>query len=355
MTSNATEDWKRWFIPGVYPMTVLEIAADRGLASKDVLARAGIELGAGEIFESGLTFEQLVHLMEVVEEALEAPEIGVEMGWRLPPTALGSVGYAILSSATAAEALELLQRFWHLVERASVITIDTSAEIGSIELEVRVPMTEHQRIVLKEVCFVSVHRGLIALFPQASNRTEVWFDFPEPPQGSHVRQRLGQVRYDMPACQFRFPTRFLDQPLPMSNPMGLRTAVKWCEREERERGLTDSRLVARVQSELRPGPNGYPSLDQMARRLAMAPRTLRRHLRDEGTRYSTLLEAARRREALRLLDNRSLATHQVAEMLGYEDPANFTRAFRRWTGQTPRQYRSRSKTSTPVAPEHAGE
>ena len=52
------------------------------------------------------------------------------------------------------------------------------------------------------------------------------------------------------------------------------------------------------------------------------------------------LEAARRRDALRLLDNRALTAQEVAEMLGYRDAANFTRAFRRWTGQTPSQYRA---------------
>ncbi len=77
----------------------------------------------------------------------------------------------------------------------------------------------------------------------------------------------------------------------------------------------------------------------MARRLGMAPRTLRRHLKQEGTRYSTMLDAARRRDALRLLDNPSLPANRIAELLGYEDPANFTRAFRRWTGQSPSQYR----------------
>jgi len=345
MTTNATEDWKRWFIPGAYPMTVLEIAADRGFSTGELLGRAHIELAPADIAETGLTFEQNMQLMQVVEQALDDPGLGVEMGWRLPPTALGSVGYAILASSTVAEALELLQRFWHLLGRTSTITIDTRGETGSIELGLRLPLTERQRVTVMEIHLVSMYRGLVALVPEAAKQTEAWFDFPEPSQGPYVRQRLGQVRYDMPACQFRFPTRLLECRLVMSNPVGLRAAVNWCKREEKERGLADGQLLGRLQSELKPGPGGYPSLDQMARRLGMAPRTLRRHLLQEGTRYSTLLEAARRREALRLLDNPSLAAHQIAEMLGYEDPANFTRAFRRWTGQTPSQYRNRGRSA----------
>jgi len=341
MTTHAADDFRRWFIPGVYAMTVLEIAADRGFSPRDLLARAEIELAPAELVESGLTFGQHMQLMEVVDELLGDPTVAVELGWRLPPTALGSVGYAILASSTMAEALALLQRFWHLVGRAATISVDTSGETGNVEFDVRFPLGERQRRHVKEVCLVSMGRGLLALVPDVAGQTEAWFDFPEPSHGPHVRERLGKVRYDMPACQFRFPTRMLEARLAMSNPVGLKAAVKWCTREEEERGLSDVRLQARIQSELRPGADGYPTLEQMARHLGMAPRTLRRHLQHEGTSYSALLEAARRREALRLLDQPSLPTHRIAAMLGYEDPANFTRAFRRWTGRTPSQYRSR--------------
>ena len=352
MSKSPRDDWKRWFVPGVFPMTLLEIAADRGFSMTELLARAKIAMAPGEIFETGLSFEQQDELMHVVGQALDDPRLGVEMGWRLPPTALGSVGYAVLSSATGAEALEVTQRFWPLVGRATILTIDTRGEITSIGIAVRLPMDEARRIMLIESTFVSIYRGVLALVPDATEDTEVWFDFPEPLQAAHVRMRLGVVRYDMPACQFRFPTRFLSRPLPMANPVALRAAVKWCEREETERGLAEARWTDRVQADLKAGPGGYASLEQIARRLGMAPRTLRRRLREEGTRYSVLLETARRRDALRLLENPSLTAQQIAEMLGYLDPANFTRAFRRWTRQTPSAYRrALARGTAPNAPD----
>jgi len=132
MTTNAAKDWKRRFIPGVYSMTLLEIGADRGLSPGDLLACAHIDLAPGDIVETGLTFEQHMQLMQVVEPALGDPRLSVEMGWRLPPTALGSVGYAILSSSTLAEALELLQRFWHLIGHACTITVDSRGETSRV-------------------------------------------------------------------------------------------------------------------------------------------------------------------------------------------------------------------------------
>ncbi|MGE0327368.1 MAG: AraC family transcriptional regulator [Polyangiaceae bacterium] len=334
------DEWKRWFIPGVFPMTVLEIATERGLSSKELLSRAGISLSAAEIAESGLTLSQHLLLTAVVRQELDDPSLAAEMGWRLPPTALGSVGYAILASSTLREALEVLQRFWHLIGRASNLVVHSQGEIGSIELDINLPVPAAQRAEVTQICFSAMYRGIGALAPQTVDQAEIWFAFPEPEHAAYLKRRLGNVRFGMPTSQFRFPTKLLDTRLAMSNPTALSSAMKWCAREERERGLSDGQLVARIGAELKPGQNGYPSLEDMAKRLGMAPRTLRRHLQNEGTRYSTLVEAARRREALRLLDNPRLPAHEVAELLGYVDAANFTRAFRRWTGQTPSQYRS---------------
>ena len=84
---------------------------------------------------------------------------------------------------------------------------------------------------------------------------------------------------------------------------------------------------------------GYPSLEDISQRLNMTTRTLRRKLDEEGTNFKVLLEEAKRRDAIQLLDDRNLEIQRVATLLGYQDPANFTRAFRQWTGQTPSQYR----------------
>lgn len=341
MSSAPADDWKRRTVPGVYPLTMLEIAADRGVASSVLLADAGLALTPTDIAESGLAFEDHVRLMYAIEARVGDPRVGVELGWRLPPTALGSVGHAILASATGADALAALQRFWHLIGYACAIAVDTKGETGAVEVYVHLPLTEPERVRVKEVCLVSMRRGVLALVPDAADETDAWFDFAEPSHAGYARERLGRVRYDAPSCQFRFPTRLLSRPLALSSAAGLKAAVRACEREEEERGLTDGRLIARLRSELKPGSKGYPSLDEMARRLGMAPRTLRRRLKHEGAGYAEMLEDARRSEALRLLGNQQLATHQVAQRLGYLDPANFTRAFRRWTGQTPSEYRRR--------------
>lgn len=71
----------------------------------------------------------------------------------------------------------------------------------------------------------------------------------------------------------------------------------------------------------------------------MSERTLQRRLKDEGVRFEQILEETRRELALLYLDEKRLAIYEVAFLLGYSEPSAFFRAFRRWTGRTPREHR----------------
>jgi AraC-like DNA-binding protein len=92
---------------------------------------------------------------------------------------------------------------------------------------------------------------------------------------------------------------------------------------------------------------GVPTLSDVARDLAMSGRTLQRHLAAEATSFQTLVDEARRRLALRLLEgDDDVSLSEAAYMTGFSDQSAFTRAFRRWTGVTPGRYRSGSGRPT---------
>ena len=88
-------------------------------------------------------------------------------------------------------------------------------------------------------------------------------------------------------------------------------------------------------------PVRYPTIDNTARRVGMPVRTLQRRLKESGLSYSELVEQTRYELACRLLDMPGAKMAAVAKALGYNDPSSFSRAFRRWTGMSPRAYRSR--------------
>ena len=99
-------------------------------------------------------------------------------------------------------------------------------------------------------------------------------------------------------------------------------------------------MAQKIMEKLLCTEHGYPTLNEMAEQLNMSPRTLRRRLSAENTGYARLMEQSRQRNALNLLDNPRFSIADVAHRLGYGDMANFTRAFKKWTGTTPSGYRA---------------
>lgn len=87
---------------------------------------------------------------------------------------------------------------------------------------------------------------------------------------------------------------------------------------------------------------GDPSLEAVAAELAMSPRTLQRRLRELGYSYNALADEVRRGAASLYLQQPDIAIAEVAYLLGFSDQSTFNRAFKRWTGVTPKQYRTRA-------------
>ena len=86
--------------------------------------------------------------------------------------------------------------------------------------------------------------------------------------------------------------------------------------------------------------DGPPTISQAARAMGVSVRTLQRHFRKHDLSYTRLVDEVRLAVAVDRLSNSSAKMIEIAFDLGYSDPAHFTRAFRRWFGVSPREYRS---------------
>ena len=82
---------------------------------------------------------------------------------------------------------------------------------------------------------------------------------------------------------------------------------------------------------------------EVAQRLSVTSRTLARHLERHGVTFRQVIDQHRHQEACTLLSTTLLPVDEIAVRLGYNDPANFTRAFRRWADCSPSQYRTRQR------------
>jgi len=108
-------------------------------------------------------------------------------------------------------------------------------------------------------------------------------------------------------------------------------------------------MQARVHALLLERQGDYPELEKVASSLCISPRTLKRHLHQRGLTFGTLLAQVRREEAMRLLEQTRLSLDAIATRVGYSSAANFSRAFKRWSGVAPGAFRLRLIAGCPSA------
>jgi AraC-like DNA-binding protein len=292
-------------------------------------------------------FEKLVSSALVLTRE---PAFGLLFGQRLQMSMHGALGYAAASSGSIREGLALFSSFSGL--RFSPVAVSSEAD----PFEVRVCFTETQslgairRPVLEALVMASSNM-LAAITMNACRISSVVFPFEPPVYADLAQQLFGcKVRYDASWAGFTLPREALDMPLGTADPVALREAVAICQRELGRLGQ-DATYSARVRRLLLERQNGFPSLAVTARLLHETPRTLHRRLVSEGTNFQALLEDVRHTLAVEYLKLDRFSIEELAYRLGYADLSNFRRAFKRWEGVPPTEYRdSYRQQPAPVEP-----
>ena len=338
---NTRAEWlHRLYTPLSYPHVYLTVAQQRGISAPQVLAHAGLNPDLlNQSSQSRISPLEYAQLIRSVLQLTGNNGLGFEIGKKLTLTAHGHLGYAILCAANLAQAMQLIMRFKAIRSRGMNFVLSSSGDTVILGFHPEIQIPAPLRQVIDEALISSCYRSLQFLLNKNDIGAELWFEHAKPDYFAQFQEQLPTVRFGMPATQIRIPHALFVQPLPMHNPDGLQIAIAQCQREYELYASDDDDSLLKVRSHLQMTAEGYPTPEQLAEQLHMSPRTLRRKLQAHGSNYKKLLEDARRRDAITLIDAHDIEISKVAVMLGYTNPANFSRAFKQWTGNTPSQYR----------------
>jgi AraC-like DNA-binding protein len=273
-------------------------------------------------------------LLEQARSMTGEPGLGYYLGLQTRATLYGYLGFAGLSASTVGDALNLAVQFAPIFSTALALDLRVEGQIASLTFEERADLGSVRDIVL-----ISMIIGLRELGRATTGRDtggSADFAFPQPAYCARFAHLTLHSRFDQPAHRMRFDVAVLNYPIITGDPVAREIARIQCERELSELDI-GSRLADRVLRLL--AHDDASSLEHIASQLELSPRTLRRRLAAEGVSFSSLVNRSRRDEALRLLRSSRLSIEDVARELGYTTASTFVRAFHRWTGQTPMQYR----------------
>lgn len=330
-------------LSGDYIDLLCQQAAAHGLAIEALLAGTTLTPECLARPGSQIMLSDCATVFANLQRLLPSPALGLQLGKQLNIRSHGFLGYAVLSSRTVGEAVDLAIRYFRTRTSLLEIRLFREGDMAVIQLDERVPLGSLTPLVLDVLISLMIVCGQQLLGARFS--AEVRLAFPELPHHAELREQLGnRVSFDCAFTQFRFPRRGLQVPLALPDPQLLAMAKAQCE-AELQRLQDDGGLLPEVRRVSKLHLSEPVTLERVADILHLSPRTLRRRLAELGTSFQMILEQLRRGRAVELLLHSSLSVEQIAAELGYHDPSNFGRAFRRWTGQSPREYRTTRQLS----------
>jgi AraC-like DNA-binding protein len=323
----------------IYAAHLASVAKRWGVTQEALLAGTGLTQACLDDPDATIPGSAMRAMAERALELTGEPGLGFYVGLYVKLSAHGSVGLAAMTSATLEDALRIAERFSAIRGQHIALELTIGEEEAALTFHEMAPLGKTRRFVLETMITSFVQMAKTMLGRRPPGRVEVAMPEPDHFQGfAHLWP--GPVRFGCAETRLLIPAGLLATPLEMADDFASKRALAECEQELARLGETSS-LLASVRRQMMSMPRGFPSATELAAMRHVSPRTLKRKLAAHGTSYQQLLDELRRDRALSLLDDETQSIARVAELLGYADPSNFNRAFRRWMGAAPSDWRAR--------------
>lgn len=321
--------------------------ADEGVAPRILFADTGIDPDALAEPSLALLPDQKLRIFENARSAAKYSDFALRAGGRQRVSDFGIYGYAMASSATIGDAIELCFRHLPLAGPMLDISFTTSGQDGILRSHAPERLGDLLPVAA-EFWRASMHTLFSRILERRFPSTQMLLPYPPP---SHWREYerlfLCPVLFGQDVMEWHFDIAVMDQPCPAANSTTAQTCRNLCEQMILV-PAGETSLAREIHSRCLAAPPPFPTAAKMAQDLGISLRGLHRRLAAEGKSYKTVVDSVREYLAKEFLAKTTITVEEVAERVGYSDAANFRKAFKRWTGQTPGQY---SQISSPRSQE----
>jgi AraC-like DNA-binding protein len=312
-----------------------------GVAPNRPFARAGVPVGVFKNPENRIAFEALGRLFAECSTATSCPHFGLLVGECFELEGLGDIGYLMRNSATVGEALRVLLLHLNLHDRGAVpilIYLDASyVLLGYSIYRHGTPGTPH----LYDAAIAIGYRVLKAICGVQWKAAHVQFSHDQPKDPRPYRRLFGpNTRFNAEVSGIVFASSWLDQTIPGADPQRRDLVMGAIQQARASSTMNFADIVRAALHQM--VLSGTSSADNVALLCGIHARTLRKRLTAEGTSFQQLVGRTRFELAKQLLENTQLPISEIASALHLADVAVFSRAFRKWSMTSPRDWRARS-------------
>jgi len=328
--------------------SLAEAVRNLGYEPQPLLDQYGLD--AARLAEAGarLSIPRYMRLGHAAIQLTGAPDLGLRMGLSSRLSQAGLAGVTAAQAPTVREAARTLIRFEALYGsnyrgQSSFQEDQTGAWLRFYSIS---PYNDYNRFVVDSILAGWLHQlSTLAGTRVTAERVEIEFDAPAY-ASEYAMLSEYPASFAAGINQLRLSQHTLGLRNPDHVPSTWRHLLQVCERELEQLTRTRS-LRERITQLLGPLLNGgrEPDLAEVAARLKLPTWTLRRKLAEEGTRFRAVLNDTRRDLAITYIRDTELAFGEIAYLLGFASAEAFQRAFKRWNGQTPGEFRRSQRHS----------
>jgi AraC-like DNA-binding protein len=310
------------------------------------------ELDPAELADGAvrLPIERATQVLGAAIALSSTPALGLRVGETAPLKALHVVGHMLSSCADMREAVQVFLRYSSLVFEGGGFRLAETGEVGRFAYEHPFPGSRFERFAAEVALAVVLRMGLQITGTDKRPR-EVCFRHADPGYASEYERIFGcPVRFQSATNELVFDRALLDLPQVHRDELLCELLREAADRLLLQTAATE-RLADRIVEALKLQLElGAADPRRLAQRFGMTLRSLQRRLQSSRRSLTQLLDEARREVACAELRMPDVAIKDVAHRLGFSEPSAFYRAFRRWTGMTPAQFREQPE---PIKPSRA--
>lgn len=308
----------------------------RNVADADLLAR--IEKSSLDVRVPISTWGELLN--KAIQVSGD-PQLPLRVADQLLPKHWGMFAYMVMSCKTLADTAAILQRYEKLIDEVN----DTRLMVCGDKVHLQwIP-------IVSEPCPAFMQISLASWVAFARRYTlnnhlvaDVHFTHPEPAQTDYYHKVFGgEVLFDQEVTQLIFPLSYLQLPVTHHNEEINRLLISQADHQI-ESLRNDSQVLQEVRQAIKVRLHkGRVTLEQIADEVDMSPRNLQYKLEVQGTTFQALLNDTRLEMARFYLQDPAMTLAEVAFLLGFSEQSPFTKAFKKWSGETPGEYRKRAE------------
>ncbi|MFL1453147.1 AraC family transcriptional regulator [Marinobacter sp. GN3S48] len=297
--------------------------------------------------DSFVLYRSGVLLLEATAAQLKCPDFGLRLAQWQGLEMLGPVAVIARNSGSVIEAFEAIASYLYIHCPALLLRLQPSGTGDWVQFDYRITeLSPPQLRQSYELSLANAMQILRMLAGESARPELVSFLHGQVGSDESYAKSFGcEVRFDQDWCGWRISAKLARQPIDHADSQALYYATRYLESHYAPGSTALSARVTELIGRLL--PTGLCSADTIAAELAIHPRTLQRHLAEEGYRYEELLDRERRQQAIRYLGEPGLHMVQIAGLLGYTEQSTLSRSCRRWFGTTPKKYREQLQASLP--------